>query len=71
MANSLRDEITKDILKTLDKHPEGLMVTDIADKIGHNRLTVAKYLDIMLALRHVRVRNIGHAKLFYLKGVKK
>lgn len=58
-------EIEK-IRDVLEKNPRGLTNNDIADLIGVNRNTVAKYLDVMHALGLVELKKYGPAKVWFL-----
>jgi DNA-binding IclR family transcriptional regulator len=61
----------KDILGCLDKHPEGLTIQEIADITRLNRLTVSKYVAVLIAEGRFIERKVGSAKLCYLKRVKR
>lgn len=50
----------------LKKNPRGLSVTDISKKIGVNRNTVAKYLELLRISGHVEMENVGTAKVYFL-----
>lgn len=54
------------IQKILKANPRGMTVTDISKKIGINRNSVAKYLDVLLVSGKVEMRLVGPAKLFFL-----
>jgi response regulator of citrate/malate metabolism len=55
------------IIENLKKHPEGLTILGIADSTGINRLTVSKYILVMVSEDLIHQRKIGNAKLCYLK----
>jgi DNA-binding MarR family transcriptional regulator len=60
------------ILNYLKKHPEGIMILDLADAIGTHRHTVTKYVYRLEGMGRIKIRKIGIAKLCYLnKGVNK
>ncbi|MFW9843413.1 MAG: PAS domain S-box protein, partial [Candidatus Thorarchaeota archaeon] len=54
------------ISEILKMNPVGMTISGIARKLGINRNTVAKYLDIMLTTGEVEMRQIGSAKLYSL-----
>ena len=60
------DEPVTLIRELLLKNPHGLIIREIAKKTGYNRMSVAKYLDILLAQGIVGKRMIGNAKVYYL-----
>lgn len=62
--SSTRDKI----IVLLKKHPQGLTIMEIAELIDKNRVTVAKYVYGLVIEGLVRQRQIGPAKLCYLKG---
>ncbi|MBQ3718565.1 MAG: PAS domain S-box protein [Methanomicrobium sp.] len=59
------DELS-DILKVLKETPRGMSVSDIADKIGVNRNTVSRYLDILRISGQVDMKTYGKAKVFFI-----
>jgi DNA-binding IclR family transcriptional regulator len=61
----------KVVLETLRKHPEGLTILELAKFTEMNRLTVAKYVCVLIAEKLISERRIGSAKLCYLKRMKK
>ena len=60
------DKIEKKILKYLEKHPEGIMLLDLADAIGVHRHTITKYVYRLEGYEKIKMRKIGIAKLCYL-----
>ena len=60
-----REELTR-IRNLLRGHPRGLTVTDIARRIGVNRNSVAKYLDVLITSGHVEKKAVGPAKVYFL-----
>ncbi len=62
------EKIEKKIMEYLKKHPEGTMILDLADAVGAHRHTVTKYVYRLEGRGSLSVRNIGIAKLCYLKG---
>jgi predicted transcriptional regulator len=66
MKNSIRGKI----LKILEKHPEGLTIIDISKYICASRHSVAKYTYQLLEEDLIFQREVGTAKICYLKGKK-
>lgn len=54
------------ILEILKDNPRGMSVTQIADAIGMNRISVARYLDTLLTSGQVDMVRHGQAKLYYI-----
>lgn len=59
------------IVKTLKKHPEGLMLIEIARLTGMNRLTATKYVHELIGNGSVIQRRIAAAKVCYLRDFNK
>ncbi len=55
------------IIDTLEKHPEGLTTVEIAKLIDSHRHTVTKYVFLLLGEGIIQQRQVGTAKLCYLK----
>jgi PAS domain S-box-containing protein len=66
MATHEYDQILGKIRSILVGSTKGYTVTEIARKIGTNRNSVAKYLDILVTGGTVEMKIIGSAKLFTL-----
>lgn len=49
----------------LRKHPEGVMLLDLAGATGVHRHTLTKYIYRLEGMGKVRVRKVGIAKLCY------
>ena len=58
------------VIKILKKHPEGLTTIEISKIIGMTRHSVTKYIYQLLGEDSIFQREIGTAKLCYLKGRK-
>jgi PAS domain S-box-containing protein len=56
--------IARKIRTLLKAHPKGLIISDIAQRLGINRNSAAKYLEILLFTGQVEVRQIGMAKIY-------
>jgi PAS domain S-box-containing protein len=54
------------ILGVLKEHSYGLNIVEIADKTGQNRMSAAKYLDVLTANESVEVELCGRAKIYFL-----
>ena len=54
------------IKELLRSHPRGMTIIDISQKIGINRNSVAKYLDVLLISGQVEMHAVGTAKLYFL-----
>jgi len=65
-SNGIREKI----IKILKEHPEGLTTVDIVKYIGMSRHSLAKYIYQLLGEGKISQREIGTAKLCYLKGKK-
>ncbi len=59
-------ELLSNIKEILKASPRGMNITEISKAVGMNRLTVAKYLEILVVSGHVEVRNLGSSKVYYL-----
>ena len=55
------------IINALRKHPEGLMLIEIAKITGMNRMTVAKYVHELLGEGSIFQKEAAAAKICYLK----
>lgn len=56
------------IVEFLDRNPNGATVKQIVDKTGLSRVTVAKHLERLVALRNARKRDFGYVSLYYKEG---
>ena len=55
------------IIDILKKHPEGLTLQKIAKSSGMSRLTATKYVHELIGEGKIHQREVGMAKLCYLK----
>jgi len=62
----LSREITARIKEVLEKHPEGLSITDLVKSVDINRNTAGRYLENLLLSGQVEMRRFGMAKLYTL-----
>ena len=58
----------KKIKDALKDKPKGLTISEISEETGLGRITVKKYLLYLLSKKEVEMRQVGVAKVFYLKG---
>jgi response regulator of citrate/malate metabolism len=58
----------KKIKDALKNNPRGLTITEISEATGLGRITAKKYLLYLLSKKEVEVRQVGVAKVFYLRG---
>ena len=61
-------EKKKQIENIIKKNPEGLTIQQIVDKSGFSWNTVTKILAMIEGRGNLRIREVGRAKLHYLKG---
>ncbi|TFF97809.1 MAG: hypothetical protein EU547_03315 [Promethearchaeota archaeon] len=59
------DEYMKDILSYINQNPSGMTITDIAEGIDSSRVTVGKYIAILLERDEVFYKKIGAYKLYF------
>ncbi|MFA5267039.1 MAG: PAS domain S-box protein [Methanoregula sp.] len=62
----LSREITARIREVLEKHPEGLSITDLVKFVDINRNTAGRYLENLLLSGQVEMRRFGMAKMYSL-----
>ncbi len=62
----LRREITAQIKEVLEKHPEGLSITDLVKSVDINRNTAGRYLENLLLSGQVEMRRFGMSKMYTL-----
>jgi len=55
------------IIEILEKHPAGLSISSIAELSGLHRNTVARIIEEMEKSNEVEMKNIGKAKVYFLK----
>jgi hypothetical protein len=55
------------IINALRAHPEGLTLKDIAEIVGHHRHTITKYVYELIGAQVIYQRDVGAAKLCYLR----
>jgi len=64
----LDESVSKLILDVLRKAECSLTIDNIAKRAKIHRVTASKYLAVMEALGQVKMRSVGKAKLFLLRG---
>ena len=57
----------KKIVKLLSKKMYGLTIEEISSRLKISRITASKYLSVLVVLEKVTVREVGKAKIHYLK----
>lgn len=62
----LSREITARIREVLEKHPDGLSITDLVESVDINRNTAGRYLENLLLSGQVEMRRFGMAKMYTL-----
>lgn len=62
----LSGEITVRIREVLEKHPEGISITDLVKSVDVNRNTAGRYLENLLLSGQVEMRRFGMAKMYKL-----
>lgn len=62
-----QDKITR-IKNLLQFHPKGLTISDISQKLKISRISIAKYLDILLVSGQVEMKAFGAAKAYFLSS---
>ena len=58
----------KIIVNTLRKADHSLTIDDVSKRTKLHRVTVVKYLAVLEAVGNVKMRKVGKAKLFLLRG---
>jgi DNA-binding IclR family transcriptional regulator len=64
---TIRRDAKEEIIKTLRNHPEGLMLTEIANITGMNRFTVTKYVHELIGGGSIFQKEAAAAKICYLR----
>jgi PAS domain S-box-containing protein len=62
----LSREVTARIKEVMEKHPEGISITDLVKSVDINRNTAGRYLENMLLSGQVEMRRFGMAKMYSL-----
>jgi len=60
------NSIEEDIVRLLEKHPEGMKINDIASNLKTPRQTVSKYIYGLRIAGLVEYREVGRSKLCFL-----
>jgi predicted hydrocarbon binding protein len=66
--NEILSETEQNILKVLNDSVIGMSITEIAEKTGINRMTAAKYLDVMHVKNLIDCKKVGTSKLWITSG---
>jgi DNA-binding IclR family transcriptional regulator len=64
----MKEKNKRKIIEALRGNPKGLIIRDISRITGKNRATIAKYVCDMVSEGLIEQREVGPAKLCYLKG---
>ena len=68
MVFKIQQNNAKDlIIKILREHPEGLMLSEIAELTGMNRLTVTKYVHELMGRKSIFQKKVAAARVCYLR----
>ena len=62
------EEIRKKLILSLDGYSDGMSGVEISERIGVNRITMAKYLKVFAAEGLLRQKNIGNITLWFLEA---
>jgi len=62
-----KPDVMEKVTDVLGRHPEGLTILRLADIVGVHRHTVTKYVYRMIGSGEIYQRQVGRAKLCYLK----
>jgi hypothetical protein len=62
-----KPDVMAKVAETLRKHPEGLTILRLAELVGMHRHTVTKYVYQLIGAGDIYQREVGRAKLCYLK----
>jgi biotin operon repressor len=62
-----KNDVKKRVIEILKEHPEGLTTVDISKYVGMSRHSVTKYIYQLLGEGTIFQREVGTAKLCYLK----
>jgi ribosomal protein S24E len=66
-----KNNVKEKIKKVLSKHPEGLPIIEIAKLVGMHRHTITKYIYQLVGSGEIYQREVGTARLCYLKKRKR
>jgi len=62
----VKESEVRRIREVLEQYPKGLTIEDVSQKLGLNRGTAAKYLNLLVVSGQAQMRSLGPAKLFSL-----
>lgn len=62
----LQNSIEEDIIKLLEKHPEGMKINDISISLKIPRQTISKYVYALKIAGFVDYREFGRSKICFL-----
>jgi predicted transcriptional regulator len=61
------DEIKQKLVDVLQGSKTGMSGVEIAEKLGVNRITITKYLNVFAAEGLIREKKIGNVNLWYIE----
>ena len=67
MVTTSGEKVKREIVKLLEKHPEGLTIKEISEKLNLHRQTVTKYVLELKGAGAIIRKRVGSATLHYLK----
>ena len=62
------EDIQEKLIEILSESKTGLSGVEIAEKLGINRATMAKYLNVFAAEGIIQQKNIGNANLWFVES---
>ena len=71
MTNANGEQILRQTISILKKHPEGLTIQELSEMMGLHRQTITKYIMWLAGAGVIRRRRVGSATLHYLKKYSK
>jgi predicted transcriptional regulator len=63
-----QEHVQQQLIEILSESKTGLSGVEIAEKLGINRATMAKYLNIFVAEGLIKQKNIGNANLWFIES---
>lgn len=66
-GKNLNDNTRRQILEFLARNTRGATISEISNELSISRQTASKYLEILKAEKKIELREVGRAKLHYLK----
>ncbi|MFB6241384.1 MAG: winged helix-turn-helix domain-containing protein [Candidatus Nanosalina sp.] len=63
----MNDSRKQEIIEYLAERPRGSTIGEISEEMGMSRPTASKYLEILRAEEKIEQREVGRAKLHYIR----